>query len=150
MELFCLRKQFSEECTISELIVDHRILRVIEDKDRGLYQTMTEDEISAIKVYGKTCIPYGRYEIVITQSPRFTKLRKKPVFLPQLLDVKGFTGIRIHPANYASQLEGCLAPGLRSTVNSVLSSREAYNFLFEKINLSIRDGNRVYINIDKA
>jgi hypothetical protein len=149
MELFVLRKEFSEECTISELVVDHRILRIIEDKDRGLYQTMSEDEIAAIKVYGKTCIPYGRYEIVITQSPRFTKLRKKPVFLPQLLDVKGFSGIRIHPANYASQLEGCLAPGLRSTANSVIDSRKAHEFLFEKINLSIRDGQRVYINIDK-
>lgn len=150
MELYLVRKEFSEECTIGEIRVDHRLIKILEDKDRGLYQSMSEEEIAAIKVYGKTCIPYGRYQIVITQSPRFTKLRKKPVFLPQLLDVKGFSGIRIHPANYATELEGCLAPGLRSTKNSVLSSRDAYNFLLEKINLAIRDGDKVFINIDRA
>lgn len=53
----------------------------------------------------KFIIPLGIYEIKTTWSPKFNKL------LP-LINVPHRKGIRIHSANFASQLRGCIALGL--------------------------------------
>ena len=149
MELHLQRKKFTERSTIGEIVLDGRILSVIEDHDRGLTQDMTLEQVQKIKVYGKTCIPYGRYKVVITKSPRFSSKKGKPVFTPQLIGVTGFDGIRIHIANWAEQLEGCLAPGLRAGQDCVVDSSKAYNIVLDKISLAIRAGEDVYINITK-
>lgn len=149
MELTLLRKIFTERSTIGEIVLDGRILSTIEDKDRGLTQDMTLSQVQKIKVYGKTCIPYGRYKVVITKSNRFSAKKGKPVFTPQLVGVTGFDGIRIHIANWAEQLEGCIAPGLRSGMDCVIDSTKAYNIILDKISLAIRAGEDVYINISK-
>lgn len=54
-----------------------------------------------------SCIPAGTYKVSMTFSPRF----KRPMYLLQ--DVPKRAGIRIHPANLASQLNGCIALGLK-------------------------------------
>jgi hypothetical protein len=54
---------------------------------------------------GISSIPAGDYRCEMTWSPRFRRM----VFL--VLGVQGRTGIRIHPANLASQLNGCIALG---------------------------------------
>ena len=149
MELTLLRKIFTDRSTIGEIVLDGRIFSTIEDHDRGLTQSMSVAEVQKIKVYGKTCIPYGRYKVVITKSPRFSAKKGKPVFTPQLVGVTGFDGIRIHIANWAEQLEGCIAPGLRSGMDCVIDSSKAYNYILDKISLAIRAGEDVYINIRK-
>ena len=149
MELTLLRKIFTERSTIGEIVLDGRIFYTIEDKDRGLTQDMTLSQVQKIKVYGKTCIPYGRYKVVITKSNRFSAKKGKPVFTPQLVGVTGFDGIRIHIANWAEQLEGCIAPGLRAGMDCVIDSTKAYNIILDKISLAIRAGEDVYINITK-
>ena len=45
------------------------------------------------KVAGRTAIPEGRYPVVVTFSPKFQK------WLPLLIHVPLFTGIRIHAGN---------------------------------------------------
>ena len=52
-----------------------------------------------------SCIPTGRYLVRATISPRFGRR----MYL--LLDVPNRAGIRIHPANYPMQLNGCIALG---------------------------------------
>lgn len=52
-----------------------------------------------------SCIPTGTYDVVYTFSPRFLK------FTYEIKNVKNRSGIRIHSANYASQLNGCVALG---------------------------------------
>lgn len=52
-----------------------------------------------------SCIPAGIYPVAFTMSPRFG------VWLWEILQVPGRSGVRIHAANYVRQLEGCLAPG---------------------------------------
>jgi len=47
------------------------------------------------------------------------------------------------------QLEGCIAPGLRSGMDCVIDSSKAYNYILDKISLAIRAGEDVYINITK-
>lgn len=53
-----------------------------------------------------SCIPKGKYKVITTMSTRF----KVNMWL--LLDVPKRDGVRIHPANYARQLNGCIALGL--------------------------------------
>ena len=48
-----------------------------------------EDTRRAEKIYGKTCIPPGRYKITVPRSQRFNRI------LPILLNVPGYEGIRI-------------------------------------------------------
>lgn len=54
-----------------------------------------------------SCIPPGLYKAVLTHSPRFGR----PLYL--VGPVSGRTGIRIHAANLARQLNGCIALGER-------------------------------------
>lgn len=54
-----------------------------------------------------SCIPLGSYRCVWTYSPRF----KRMLYL--VAPVLGRSGVRIHPANLASQLNGCIALGER-------------------------------------
>ena len=58
-----------------------------------------------------SCIPVGRYPCEYTQSGRLTKLNERPVFTYEVLDVPQRSGIRIHSANFAHQLLGCIALG---------------------------------------
>lgn len=144
MELFLQRETFTDKSTIGRLFIDGQFeCYVLEDKDRGLKQEMSLNEISQKKVYGQTCIPYGRYEIDVTMSNRFKKE------LPLLLNVKGYDGIRIHTGNTDIDTHGCLLTGQIKGVDSVSKSTPAFNLLFEKIRSQIKYGKKVFITISK-
>lgn len=107
MEIVVTRRWKGKNSTLSTIVVDgvaHHFC--LEDTDRELTQDMTPADIAKVKVAGRTAIPAGRYQVVITYSNRF---RKK---LPLLLDVPGFAGIRIHSGNRHVDTEGCLLPGM--------------------------------------
>ncbi len=128
MEIILNRFLRTDNSTISKITIDNNeICFCLEDVERGLTQNTDLQQISAIKVYGKTAIPTGRYEIVVTFSNRF----KKP--LPLLLNVPGFDGIRIHPGNTEADSSGCLLTGTSYDTDRVNNSREAFYELFEKI-----------------
>lgn len=54
---------------------------------------------------GTSCIPAGTYNVRATQSARFGRL----MYLVEA--VPNRAGIRIHPANMPSELQGCIALG---------------------------------------
>lgn len=141
MELQLTRTERTEESTIGHLHISgvHECF-ILEDKDRGLKQDMELNTIKSLKVYGKTCIPSGRYEVAITFSNRFKK------YLPLLLNVPGFEGIRIHPGNVAANTEGCLLPGDAKQINMVTNSRVAFNRLFSKMK-AVEKKEKIFIEI---
>lgn len=118
MELLLKRIFRGDEYTIGHLYIDgNYYCDVLEDVDRGLTDDMSEEEIKKIKVYGKTAIPKGTYKVEVTYSPKFKR------YLPILLNVKGFSGIRIHSGNTAEDTLGCLLVGFNKEKGKVLNSR---------------------------
>ena len=68
------------------------------------------------KIAGHSAIPEGRYPVVITWSPKFQK------WLPLLLHVPNFDGIRIHAGNTAADTAGCILVGRNLKPGQVLDS----------------------------
>ena len=99
----------------------------LEDVDRGLDSTMTEEDIKKIKVKGETAIPVGIYKIILNYSPKFKKV------MPLLTNVKGYSGVRIHSGNSAKDTEGCLLVGLNTVVGRLTNSKNTYNALFKRL-----------------
>lgn len=80
-----------------------------------------------VKIYGETAIPAAVYQVEVTPSPRFKR------DLPLLINVKNYSGVRIHPGNTANDTEGCILVGQERAKDSILSSRAAFDVLFAKI-----------------
>ena len=122
--------------TIGWLYVeDKRICNVIEDTDRGLKQSMPTAKINQLKLAGITAIPTGTYEVILTYSPKFASRtwgRKYKGKVPLILGVKGFDACRIHPANKASDVEGCVAVGDNTEVGKLTNSTKRYYELMDK------------------
>ena len=111
--------------TIGKLYInDKYFCDTLEDTDRGLTQSMTEQQIGSKKVYGETAIPTGTYRIIISYSNKFKKQ------MPLLLNIPGFAGIRIHSGNTEKDSLGCILVGKNKAVGKVLESRDTYNKLF--------------------
>ncbi len=125
------RDQFDSDCTLGQLSVDEQYeCWTLEDPWRE----------PGVKVDGDTCIPAGRYEVAWTFSDRFK------MFMPLLLDVSMFTGIRIHPGNRAVDTRGCLLVGASRSEHAIARSRDAYNALAPKIKTACAAG-KVFIDV---
>jgi hypothetical protein len=144
MELILKRDTFTSESTIGSLSIDGKFeCYILEDKDRGLIDTMSIAEIVGTKIYGKTAIPYGRYEVDWTMSNRFK------VMMPILKNVKGYEGIRIHKGNTEIDSLGCLLCGTKKASNRITESTAATNKLYAKIAEAKKKGIKIYITIVK-
>ena len=71
----------------------------------------------ARKIPGHTAIPEGTYHVFITMSQKFKK------WLPYLMGVPGFEGIRIHAGNKAEDTQGCILVGENRVKGMVVNSR---------------------------
>lgn len=92
------------------------------------------------KIKGDTAIPRGTYRVIITFSNRFQK------HLPVLLDVPGFTGIRIHAGNTEKDTEGCILIGTGRTNGSITNSRLAMSVLIPMLESTL--GTREIVTIE--
>ena len=95
----------------------------------------------AYKVKGRSAIPEGRYAVVISFSPKMQQ------WLPILLGVPKFEGIRIHAGNCSEDTEGCILVGKNREVGKVLDSRIWLHRLKQKIVEAKDKGEPVWITI---
>ena len=110
-----------ETYTVGKVIIDgQRFCESMEDKDRWLTQDMSEEEIKRVKVYGETAIPTGVYTVKMTYSPKYKRN------MPEVLDVPGFSGIRIHSGNTAKDSLGCILLGRNTKVGMITESRKTF------------------------
>lgn len=137
MELKLNRIFLGSSATIGELLVnDKHLCDTLEDRVRP------EGE----KVYGKTAIPEGTYEVKLTHSPRFKRI------LPEILNVPNFSGIRIHSLNKAEESEGCIGVGEWNgkDTNWISNSRKAFNKLFAILQEASDRGEKITITINNS
>lgn len=105
------------EYTIGKLYIDgHYLCDTLEDTVRP----------AGTKIAGKTAIPAGTYRVKKTMSPRFKKI------LPEILNVPGFTGVRIHAGNLPKDTDGCLLLGLNKAKGAVLFSQITVDFFMAR------------------
>ena len=112
-----------------------KLCDTLEDMDRRL-----EERGADAKVFGKTAIPRGKYELGISFSNRFKK------YMMELKGVPYFAGIRLHAGNTHMNTEGCPLLGDRLDDNTLVNSRvrteEVFEWAEEAIKLS-----KVYVEI---
>lgn len=141
MEILVTRAIRSDKSTIGNLLVDGvPLCYTLEDRDRGLKQSDSLLTIKAKKLFGITAIPAGRYEVIMNMSNRFKK------YMPLLLNVPGFEGVRIHTGNYADNTEGCILVGMEKGKDFIGRSRDAYDALIAKI-LAVEKSEKIFITI---
>ena len=93
------------------------------------------------KIKGCSAIPEGRYAVVISWSPKMQK------WLPILLGVPMFSGIRIHAGNTSNDTEGCILVGQNLKKGMVLNSNIWLKRLKDKIVEAKDKGEAVWITI---
>lgn len=138
MKLTLERQIAALTCTLGSLFVDDEFeCFTLEDVVREIPNVPVE----RWKIPGKTAIPAGTYPVQLTFSNRFRKV------MPQLIDVPGFAGIRIHPGNTDADTEGCILLGTEIGHESILRSRDAYAAFLAKLEKAIANGEAVTIEI---
>lgn len=154
MELKLKRIACKPQYSIGKLYIDGAYFcDTIEDKDRGLDDSMTELDIKAKKVYLETAIPTGTYRVTLNvQSPKF-KNRVAYAFckgyLPRLLNVKGFDGVLIHIGNTEKNSAGCILVGQNKVVGQVINSTETFKKLYAVLDAANKKGEKITIKIEK-
>jgi hypothetical protein len=132
------REVSANGCTLGSLYINGRFeCLTLED----VVREVAGIAVVSWKIAGETAIPSGTYEVSITMSSRFHKL------MPQLIDVPGFAGVRIHCGNCADDTEGCILVGRRRGTATILESRVAFNAFFPKLQGAIDRGEEVTIRV---
>lgn len=144
IKLTLKRFAFKDKYTIGRLYINGLYFcDTLEDKDRGLYDWLSEGYIKEIKVKHQTAIPYGIYKVLWSYSPKYKRM------MPEVLNVKGFSGIRIHSGNTADDSSGCILLGFNKEVGKVLDSRKTCKKFYEIIEECYNKGASIQLEILK-
>ena len=136
MELTLTRTDKKTSCTLGVLAVDGKeVCDTMEPTWRDLQKEP--------KVKGCTAIPEGRYPVVITLSPKFGK------WLPLLLNVPQFEGIRIHAGNTPMDTEGCILVGEYNEESGRLECSTLYVRLLKQLIVEAKERDEgVWITVE--
>ena len=141
MNILLDRKYLKENYTIGKLhINDVYFCDTLEDKVVDIDKSGKIDN-GEVKIYGQTAIPYGKYKVVLSYSPKFGRI------MPRILDVPGFNGILIHIGNTIKDTDGCILVGRNKTVGMVNESTITFNELFRQMEVAEKKGENITINI---
>lgn len=151
MKLKIWRKWPKKDYTIGVFYVSgKRLCNSLEDTDRGLLQSMATGKINQLKTWGKTAIPKGTYKVILSVSPKFKDrawAKKYDGLIPEILNVKGFSGVRIHPGNRASDTDGCPLCGDNTKVGQLTNSTKRYYELMDALMPAWEKGEEITIEI---
>lgn len=112
MEIMVKRRFLGDKYTIGSLFVNGERFRVdgkavdtLEDKNRDANMNGRFDD-GERKMYGQTCIPFGKYEVGLDFSPKFSKKPSYTAFIrkgkmPHIRNVPSFEGIFDSRRQYA-------------------------------------------------
>lgn len=151
MKLTIKRTITRNSYTLGKLYIDGvYFCDTLEDKDRGLTQNMSVEQIKSMKVPGETAIPKGTYRVTLDViSPKFSKY---PFYmqtcggkLPRLIDVKGYEGVLIHVADGPkrdSLVQGCIGVGNLSAEEYLMNGKKVFAELYNKMK-----GNNIELEI---
>lgn len=147
MLLSLRRIYFAPTYTIGRLSIPSASFEcdTLEDTDRDANANGVFDG-QEVKIYGKTAIPYGRYRIAMTQSPKFSP-RYGDRNVPLLLDVPHFSGILIHSGNTPADTEGCILVGENKVKGQVINSRATLFRLLDILDEADSRGEDIYITV---
>ncbi|MBR5060924.1 MAG: hypothetical protein IKX24_02135 [Prevotella sp.] len=150
MELVLKRIAKKKDYTIGRLSIRERVDDEYLAGERDVYLCDTLEPTwrnigwgkKGRKVAGKTAIPEGRYPVVtFTYSKKFEK------WLPLLLGVPMFKGIRIHAGNTVEDTQGCILVGENLKKGMVFNSNKCLKRVKEKIVEAKETGEGVWIVI---
>jgi len=106
----------------------------LEDTDRY-------SEAGGEKINGDTAIPRGVYKVTLSMSQRFGRV------MPEVHDVPGFSGIRIHGGNVEADTLGCPLLGSVRTATGVANCRGINERLIDRIGEALADKEGVTLEV---
>jgi hypothetical protein len=128
--------------TIGKMYIDgDYFCDTLEDRVRDIDKNGKFDN-GEVKVAGETAIPYGRYQVVVTMSPKFKRE------LPRLLNVPNFEGILIHRGNTDKDSAGCLLLGENKVKGKVINSTPYEQKLVSILKDVQNKGEEIWITIE--
>lgn len=147
MEVVLKRKIKNEKFTLGEFLIGGNKFYSLEDPVRKLptecpYTSKGLPCKCPEKIYGETAIPEGRYELRWSYSPAFG------IYMPEIVDVPHFQGIRLHWGNYVKDTKGCPLIGMTKDDKNgnVWRTKEARDIYYPIIK-SVCETEKMYITI---
>lgn len=135
MKIEIRRDSFQSQRTLGRMTVDGEFYGyTLEDEDRKL-------EAGGTKVKGKTAIPKGEYKVTVSMSNRFKKR------MPEVHNVPGFEGVRIHGGNTEADTEGCPLLGKRRTDIAIGDCAAINADLVRRIDEALSRGETVVLTV---
>lgn len=135
MKITVVREQMSDEFTLGKMSVDGMFFGyTCEDKDRKL-------EDGGEKIQNETAIPRGTYRVINSFSNHFQRE------LPELLDVPGYSGVRIHGGNGPADTEGCILLGRVRTADGCANCAERVTTLTAMIQNAEDAGEEIWLTV---
>lgn len=107
---------------------------------QGLTELQTLEDPWISNMREVSCIPVGRYPVVIDRSNRFQRL------MPHVLEVPNRDGIRIHSGNTEADTTGCVLVGLGRDGDCVTASRRAFGLFMNWLAETLKVG-EVFVEI---
>lgn len=152
MELTLKRIALRDSYTIGRLYINGIYeCDTLEDKVRDLNKDGDLNDAGEGKLYGKTAIPYGRYEITMkVQSPKYSQRASYAWckgYLPRLLNVPHFDGILIHAGNTSEDSSGCVLCGENKVKGQVINSMATLKRLVPILKRVSDSGEKIWITI---
>lgn len=153
MELTLKRIALRDTYTIGKLYINGTYYcDTCEDRVRDNNKDGDLNDVGEGKVYGKTAIPYGRYEITMkVQSPKYSQRASYAWckgYLPRLLNVSHFEGILMHAGNTAKDSAGCIIVGENKVKGKVVNSMLTLKRLIPILKKASDNNEKIWITIE--